>query len=233
MCTLDSSIEILYEKTIDDFVDKNQPFTGYDLTVATRKREGIKLRHADNNQGIHEIPKILDLIEYDDWSRSVVDLNGQQVILYHPDGFDVNQYEPMTDKFSKGQSNGNASPVVCTTAPTNVLSSVPVGLDDDDDNEQPDGSYKTDSAGRLLVRTQFLRDANMDPGEVISVFVKQGEILLCKSFHTKQGYDTLVHRKVERDGDIRLSSNSLQDAGFTNDFYTVENTTDGVVVTES
>lgn len=48
--------------TVEQFVDEGQAFSGYDITVTTREREGIKLFHRDVRDDIHQLQAIADCI---------------------------------------------------------------------------------------------------------------------------------------------------------------------------
>lgn len=243
MCRLDSNIEALYEKTIDAFVEQGRPFSGYDLTVETRRREGVQMRHGPNRQGIHEIPSLIELCDdFGDWDKTLTSLhNGTQVLVYHPNGYDLSQYEPMADSYSKGQSTSSpvaaqtSSPTVCTSAPAGISGSSPLGSDDDADDvggEQDDGTYKTNCRGGLFVRTQFLREAEIEPNDTVNVVINDGEILLTNITSGLQGYLSIDQRKIERNGDLRLARRTLHEANMTGDSFNIENTDNGVKITE-
>ena len=113
MCQLDPTVEKMFATTIGEFVEQGRAFTGYDLTLRTREREKVKLRHADCRQGVHEMQLLIDLVEFDTWNKDLHDLgNGLQAILYYPSGYDKSLYQPV----SVVQFVPSTPPLVSTTS---------------------------------------------------------------------------------------------------------------------
>lgn len=244
MCQLDPNVEPLFVKTINEFVEQGRAFTGYDLTLRTREREGIRIRHQDCRQGIHEMQTIIDLVEFDDWHKELHDLgNGQQALLYYPNGYDTSTYQPVTTQAFQPSISSVVSPSVSTAS---VSFGSPLGGDDDDDDyddaddaggEQSDGSFRTDYRGRLLVPTRFLKEAGVEAKDSVTVLMNSDHIVLAKTTSlvvSGTGTNTVAGTQVvERNGDLRLSKKTLTAAGLVGNSHKIENKDGNVVVTKA
>jgi hypothetical protein len=106
--------------------------------------------------------------------------------------------------------------------------------DDDDANktdsggQNTDGSFSRDHYKRLFIPTRFLSEAGLSAGDTCSVIPDAGTntILLVKDpSDTLTNGLTVTTKTVERNGDIRLRSNSLRAAGIdTDEKFVIENT---------
>jgi len=229
MCQLDSNIEKMFAATIGEFIEQGRAFTGYDLTLRTREREKVKLRHADCRQGVHEMQVLIDLVEFDTWNKDLHDLgNGLQAILYYPNGFDKSQYQPVS--MVQFQPSIPVTPIVSTTPLVAVGS--PLGSDDDDDDaddsggELPDGTFKTDYRGRLLIPTRFLKSIGVVPKDEVVVDTYLDRVVLRAADNNSDSSNTQI---VERNGEVRLSKRTLHLSGLIGN-YTIENDNNCVVI---
>ena len=91
------------EETVAQFLAEGKAFTGYDVTLETRRREQIMLRHRDARAEIHEIESLSDAVDFGyeadsgetvEWSKTTLNEpnSGQQVFVYHPSNVDANGY---------------------------------------------------------------------------------------------------------------------------------------------
>ena len=109
------------EATIKQFVEDKAAFSAYDVTVVTREREKMMLRHFPIRDDIHRLPVIIGILQQgyertlcNMWKCSCghaflledgddqglcpacdeEDASKQgQVILYHPSGYDIDEYQ--------------------------------------------------------------------------------------------------------------------------------------------
>lgn len=92
MC--DDKTKEMLDQTVQAFIAEGKAFTGYDVTLATRDREKIMLRHRDVRGDIHSLPSLVDEVELGDYSHSDIDApGGGVVILYHPCDYDITEYK--------------------------------------------------------------------------------------------------------------------------------------------
>jgi hypothetical protein len=63
----------LLNETIDDFVDDEKSFTAYDITVFTREKKKIELKHSWVRDQIHKLPAIVDALNLD-YERTVCNM---------------------------------------------------------------------------------------------------------------------------------------------------------------
>ncbi len=214
MCQLDSQTEQMFVKTIGEFLEEGRAFTGYDLTLRTREREKIRLRHSDVKAGIHELQTLKDLVDFDDWNKELCDLgNGLQAFLYFKDGYDKSQYQPFSSQNSVVVNPG--------------FSLIPNNTGDEDDDDQDDSGgetedgHKLDYRNRLLVPTKFLRDANLKPGNEAYIYKDGNALYIGPSQPLTTNFQT---RTVERNGDLRISLKVLNEVGgFIGQYFNIEN----------
>jgi len=240
--------ETVFGQTVDEFVQEGRAFTGYDLTIATRNREGMKIRHKDVREGIHEMAKLRDLVDFDDWNVSLENIgqnDGQtiQARIYYPDGYDLSQYEPIGLNPPTSQSVSPAAPQVATQPATPTLGT-PLGSDDDEDDDDlsaaddvgsqnADGTFGTNFRGGLFIRTQFLRNANLNPHDSCQVIVENASITLSPMTISVSAGADVSQRVIERNGDLRLAKRTLLEANMSGDRFKIENTKEGVLITEA
>lgn len=234
MCNADSQQMDMLEKTVRQFLDEGRMFTAYDVTIETRDRESVKMRHSDVRGACHEIQILSDACDfgYNDpsgtsvnWKRSRVDMPGDRwAFVYHPPNLDPNEY-----KFRGGKpqaATGPQSPAVGTpTQPTTTTATTPSVSDSGGKNE--DGSFSTDYRDRLFIPTEFLRAAGLKAGDKCYVVCDLGNnlIMLAADGTNFNGSDVRITiQRVERDGDLRLSSTTLKSADLNADKFVIENT---------
>ena len=227
MCKLDPNIEQLYIKTIGEFVEQGRPFTGYDLTLRTREREKIRLRHEDHKAGIHEIQVLVDLVDFDTWNKELRDLNGNglQAFLYYPDGYDISQYKPLTQvQFQPSTPSISSIPAVCAT-PANPVG-VPLNDDDEDTDdsggELPDGSFKLDYKNRLLVPSRFLKTIDANASDIIKIDCQVGKVVLTKADPHDPSLQFADTKIVEHGGHVRIYQKYLNASGLTGNKYQIK-----------
>jgi hypothetical protein len=219
MCQLDNQTEQMFVKTIGEFIEEGRAFTGYDLTLRTREREKVRLRHSDVKAGIHELQTLKDLVDFDVWNKELCDLgNGLQAFLYFKDGYDKAQYQPFSSQNSTPSS---------FIAPSPGIALIPNTTGDEDDDDQDDSGgetedgYKLDYRNRLLVPTKFLRDANLKPGSEAYIYKDGNALYVGPSQPLTTNFQT---RTVERNGDLRISLKLLNEiGGFVGHYFNIEN----------
>lgn len=214
--------EMLTETVVNCF-EQGRPFSGYNITLWTREREGIKLRHLDIQGDVHDLEVIQDALDYGytmadgktySWTRSEFsNWHGPAFQVYHPVGYDINNFVP------EGVQPVSQNVIAASVRPANMIGRVTPqadGTQPDHGGHQDDGTYKTDYRDRLMVPTKFLKDAGISAGDTVfvipdqtnqTVFIaKDDSFLDCDSI-------TISTQRVERNGDIRLSSRTLKSAG--------------------
>lgn len=217
----------LLEETVKSYLDEKKMFTGYDITIETRSRNNIWLKHEDVHNDVHEISILKDALNFgwssqgqsEIWKKAQVTMpSGEWAWVYHPASIDPSTYSPKTKRLSSlGQFR---TPVLAASpAPNNLVSKNPV-------NKRTDGTFVTDYRNRLLIPTKYLRDAGLVSGDTVCVFVSSSAetIMICKDSNALQNDGVKITTQiVERDGEIRLSSKTLKAADIKGNKFVIEN----------
>lgn len=226
MCTVAPDIMDKLTKTVQQFLDEGRMFTGYDVTLETRIREQMKLRHEECRGAIHEIQILNDAIEFGHeppsgpavhWMKSQKSMpNSQWAFVYHPSNVDPQGYQPRATSNPK-YSDGSTSP--SQVASISIMAS-------DSGGQQSDGSFLTDHRNRLLIPTRFLESAGMKPGDQVCVLAdaNANTVWLCKDDPFNDATIRATTQVVERNGDIRLSSRTLSSASLNGSKFVIETT---------
>lgn len=226
MCNLPQNMIDKLEKTVKQFLDEGRMFTGYDVTVETRQREQIHLRHNDVKAAIHELPLLNDAVEFGhdmpnggtvNWGKAQVSMpGGLWAFVYHPGNVDPKGYRP--------KSTISAAPVNTSVSPAAMPAVATISVTPSDSGGiQPDGSFETDYRDRLLVPTRFLKEAGINAGDTVYVLADGTvpSILLVKDSQQLNGMQ-ITTQVVERNGDVRLSSRTLKAASLTDSKFNIE-----------
>jgi len=224
----------MLEKTVRQFLDEGRMFTAYDVTIETRDREGVQMRHKDVRGACHEIQILSDACDFgwDDpsgdtveWDRSRVDMPGSRwAFVYHLASLDPSGYatQPTT-------AQPTTQPTT-TTAPTTIptpSSAGPTITRSDSGGKNDDGSFSTDYRDRLFIPTAFLRDAGLKAGDECHIICDKDNnlILLAADGTNFQSSDVkITTQRVERHGDLRLSSTTIKSAEIDTEKFVIENT---------
>lgn len=223
------------EQTVREFLDQGRMFTGYDVTIETRERERMQLRHESVNADIHEISILTDAVEFGHdnssnqtvrWGKSQVNMpNGKWAFVYHPSNVDPNGYHPRgaSTSVSIGPPTGMPIGLPVAICPAPALSASVTDSVSDSGGQNADGSFQTDYRGRLFIRTEFLREVGLNAGDMASVVADQAnkKIYLVSDPSNFQG--AVSTQMVERKGHLRLSSATLKTADLTASKYVITN----------
>jgi hypothetical protein len=237
MCNVAADVMAKMEQTVRQFLDEGRMFTGYDVTLETRDREKMNLKHRDCRGAVHDMTFLNDAVEfgYDvngqtvKWAKTQIDMGngGAWAFVYHPANLDPKSYTPRQTQSAPAQQNSS----VVLTPTTPVATAAPAAADDstanDSGGENPDGTFSPDYRNRLMVKTRFARSIGLKPGDDVVVVcdsAKQTITLLADQASAPQpgngiGVST---QRVERNGDFRLSSATLRSAGLTCSKFKVE-----------
>lgn len=232
------SVEILskMEDTVRLFVQDGRAFTTYNVTLATRQREALELRHKwvqDAGNPVHDFPSLREAIDFADYRQTRRDHpsgDGRWALLYHPAN-----YDPANFQWEDAQRPDPAQvrDSVSQAAYDQQVSDDAVAQAADAGGAQPDGTYKLDYRNRLFIPTQFLRDIGLEPYKTCYVVADSDEQAIHLTADANQ-YDDAIFRVttqvVERDGDIRLSSTTLKSAGLEGDSFKIGITDNSVEI---
>ena len=236
MCNSDAKTMSMLSKTVKQFLEEGRMFTGYDVTIETREREGINLRHRDCRADIHEIEDLEEAIDFGYENSKGETIQWHKTQVPHPNGsafvfvFHQDSANPLAYHF-----RNQPSPVVATSQSTStIVDSTSQDSDDDSDSGgvQNDGTFTTDYRRRLFVPTSFLKEVGIDAGESVKVLhdVVSSRILISKEPIDKN--QEITTQVVERNGDMRLSMTTLSTAGFDHkDRFAIKNVEDAVEIT--
>lgn len=220
--------------TVRNCLETGRPFSGYNITIWTRERENLKLHHRDCVGLIHEIDLVIDALDYGytmadgqtyTWLRSTFrNWNGPAFEVYHPAGYDLSKFVP------EGVDPATHAEIQASVRPVSMIGQVTPqsdGTQPDSGGYKKDGSYHVDFRNRLLIPTKFLREAGINSGETVYVFTdKQTNTILltkdCDPFGDNTTHITM--QRVERNGDLRLSSRTLRAADLTDNKFVIETT---------
>lgn len=240
MCNVAPDIMDKLTATVEQFLNEGRMFTGYDVTIETRNREKMMLRHDDVRGGIHEIELLNDAIEfgYDGprggttkWEKSQKTMpNGTWAFVYHPQGLDPNQYQPRNTPSRQSTaapaSLGKSALSLPVPKPAGLsISTVNDGVICDSGGEQDDGTFATDHRERLMIPTRYMKEAGLTPGDQCFVITEPASntVIITKEDPALKSLSFTV-QKVERDGELRLSSKTLRAADLTDNKFVIETT---------
>lgn len=237
------------EVTVRQFLDQKMPFSAYNITIATRDREKIRLMHRDlqgdgMTEGvIHTICHLRDAMdvgwtdpqgETTQWTRSEFQLNSTTWFwVYHPVGYDVTQYQPYSDQQLQAIWGQPAAPSPAASVnPPQPLpagspsSAVPIPARPDSGGQDPDDedAYSVDYRKRLLIPTKFVREIGLKAGDSVQVIVDEPNkaiMLAADATNFQNSNLRITTQRIERDGDLRLSSATL--SPLAGEKYLIEN----------
>lgn len=236
MCTVSQDVLDKLNTTVEQFVSEGRMFTGYDVTLETRERENIKLRHSEVRGDIHDLPALKDEFEFGDYERHEINMpGGGWAWVYHKKGDDPNQYTPRNQQQSPAQRQQTSTPVAASTvanaSPNVATLNAPSsdGTVSDSGGRQDDGSYATDYRDRLMVPKTYLEAASLRPGDECYVHhdIASSKIVLADG--QQSNLMLLGTYRVERNGDLRLSAKTLRNLG-TADKFQIENESGKVAI---
>lgn len=233
MCNVASDIMQKLNDTVKQFLNEGRMFTGYDVTIETRNREKLKLEHKAVREAIHELDALVDALDFGfdqgtgqtiKYGKYQMDMpGGGWAWVFHPTNLDPTKYQPR---------NPSASPRVPanTQAPVSGASSVPsIGLADgvisDSGGQQTDGTFAPDCRKRLMVPTKFCNSAGFVPGNEVLVLADKTTktIMIAASEELLvDGVVKITTQRIEKNGDLRLSSRTLQAADMSQDRFVIE-----------
>lgn len=231
MCNVPQDTMDKLAVTVRQFLDQDTMFTGYDVTIETRNREHIFMRHEDVREGIHELDVLKDALDYGhvnsgnmtrSWCKFQMSLpNGKWAWLFHPSHIDPKTYVPRTASQAGSLSAvpaQNSPPVASISAVSNEVSS-------DSGGKQDDGTFSTDYRSRLLIPTQYLKQAGLKSGDKVCVSADDSNkiIVICKESDALRNNRVITVQTVERDGDLRLSSRTFKTADIDGNRFLIEN----------
>ncbi len=219
-------------QTVQECFESNRPFSAYNITIMTRDREKIRLRHQDIIGEIHKIDVVEDVLDYGftnsdgntySWARSEFNnWNGPAFQVYHPVGYDVNNFVP------EGVQPASSTEVQASIRPVGLIGLVTPqadGTQPDAGGAQNDGTFKTDYRNRLLVPTKFLKEAGIQAGDVVNVLadnIAHTVVLYKESNIIKDASLRVTVQLVEKNGDIRISSTTLKSAELNDNKFVIE-----------
>lgn len=200
------------ETIVQDWIAQGRAFTAYEVSREARSR-GIQERHANLRNHVHGCSVLQDAVNFGSYQRDNVPVgSGLSAILFHPDNYDISQYQPL-------DRNDGTTATVTKTAPVAVQpvaqpASPTVSVFDVDE-------FELDFRNRLLIRKGFVTSINANPGDLVGVFVENNMAVIRKHDPLSGGLPT-AQMRVERDGEVRVSKTSLEAAGLTGDKFSVE-----------
>lgn len=222
------NIESKLEETALKFLEQGMAFTAYDVTVETREREKIKLRHSSVQGAIHGFTSLMDALDFGftdangnavEWRRTQVPMpNGQPAFVYHPESYDPFQYQP----------RGSSAPAVQVADPVADPSTQPFAPKITDGRDK-NGVFEVDYRNRLFIRTNFLQTIGLTKSDDVYVLIDKdkndiylsGDASLASEY--KDGKCSVASQMVERYGDMRLSGRTLTSAGMTGNKFSIKN----------
>lgn len=232
----------MLEDTTERFIREGRAFTAYNVTLACRQDNGIELRHKwvqeaasstpDGQNPIHHFPMLREAHEYGDYQQTRIEHPNKAGVwawLYHPSCFDpaTFQWEDAQKADPPEVRDDNAQ----AAYDSQVAADTAVAAADTSSQPSDDGSFGTDYRNRLFVPTPFLRDAGLSKYDTCYVVIDSANkqiMLATETDALNTGGCTVATQTVERNGDIRLSSKTLNMAGFDeNGKFQIENTEEG------
>ena len=236
MCKLAPDVMEKLTQTVKQFLSEGRMFTALDVTVTTRTREELFLRHLEARDDIHTIQDLFDAIDFGVdtangtvmWTKTQRPMppKGELAWVFHPTTSDVTQYKPIEPKKVASPATISASPMSIQSA-SPVMPSISIVQDQitsDESEELTDGTFSTDYRHRLLVPTRFFREAGINAGDTVYVAADSATnaVFLFKEQPVTPGSIYITTQIVERKGDLRLSSKTLSEAELSAKKFVIE-----------
>lgn len=243
MCNpLDQKITDALNQTVIECLDNAEMFTGYIITIRTRERENIKLRHRDVRGNIHDLPALRNAIEYGHdkdgetmpWDVCQITIagstSGEAPFVYYREGQDPHDYQ-FLDRDGKQVSG----PVQVAPAPQASITAVTPAADADSETlaltkggKNSDGTFSPDSYKRLWIPIQFMQEAGMEPGDECHVIADPDQniiYLVADTAQIQQGGMSITTKTVEKHkGGVCLRTKTLDAADLSADNkFVIEN----------
>lgn len=178
MCNVTPDVMKQLEQTVRNFLAGNRMFTGYDVTIETRNREKIQLRHDGAARGaVHEMTFLSDAIDFGyepdgsgdpnktvKWAKTQIPMGkpGAWAFVFHPANLDPNGYQPIQG--SPSQQASKPAVASSTVASTPIADQVK-----DSGGQNTDGTFTTDYRGRLMVGAKFLHGIGLEAGDSVHI----------------------------------------------------------------
>ncbi|MCD6436356.1 MAG: hypothetical protein J7L15_08250 [Clostridiales bacterium] len=191
----DGSHELAILSAIDVLCAKQLSFTGYDVTRTARIAVGDFMSRHRNLKSVVRRAFQEDKFP-DEYVRTLIDINGSDTFVYHPDTEDPYQYDSQS-----------------------LFPDVSDGVTD---NVGDDGSpiYKTNSECRLSIPKQLLIKMNLVSGDKVYLQKEVSKkVLKITGIPLTIGCDELT---INKDGRVRISNTTLVDALGPTGLYHIE-----------
>ena len=242
MCNpIDQKIADALNKTVIECLDNAEMFTGYIITIRTRERLNIKLRHKDVRGNIHDLPALRNAIEYghdkdnetmpwDVCQVSIPNSSETPPFVYYREGQDPQTYQFLDRAGNKVQGQGTVQPTpqasITATAPAADADSETLALTKGGKNS--DGTFSPDSYKRLWIPIQFMQQAGMNPGDDCYVVADPDQniiYLMADTTQIQQGGMSITTKTVEKHkGGVCLRTKTLDAADLAaNNKFVIEN----------
>jgi bifunctional DNA-binding transcriptional regulator/antitoxin component of YhaV-PrlF toxin-antitoxin module len=243
LAQINHSIVLMLTETIKKCLEEARPFSAYNITLITREREKIRLRHTEMQGVVHEIDLIADTLDFGyttpdgttlSWQRSeFTKWAGPAFQVYHPVGYNLDNFVP------EGVNPVSQAEFAASVRPQAMIGVITPNADGTTPNvggEQADGTFQVDNRNRLMVPTKFLKEAGISAGDSIYVIAdsKSKAVFLAKDAEDVDNDGIGVTMQlVERCGDIRLSNRTLKSAHLEGSNFSIKNSEkdfDGVMM---
>ena len=235
LAQINHSIVLMLTDTIKKCLEEARPFSAYNITLITREREKIRLRHEEIQGVVHEIDLISDTLDFGyttpdgttlSWQRSeFTKWAGQPFQVYHPVGYNLDNFVPEgVNPVSQAEFAASVRPI----SMIGIITPNPDGTTPNVGGEQLDGTFQIDNRNRLLVPTRFFKEAEIVAGDSIYVITdnKSKTVMLAKDTEFMDVSDNNIVvsiQIVERCGDIRLSNRTLTTAELSGSNFSIKN----------
>lgn len=242
MCNVAADVMLKLENTVRQFLDEGRMFTGYDVTLETRDREKMQLRHENCRGAIHEMSFLSDAVDFGHdvngqtvkWAKTQISMgNGAWAFVYHPAALDPNTYQPRQSKSVAASS----VPVATNSVP---VASAPTVADTvkDSGGENSDGTFSPDYRNRLFIQKKFVQGIGLNAGGDVYIVADSSKqtigLYADQTLVPQAGNGIAVStQRIERNGDFRLSGATLRSAGLNGSKFKVEQTGNVIEIFEN
>jgi len=195
---MDAQTEQVATDVLDAMTEAREMFTAYDVTSQLRQ-QGHQVTHYSAG-GVREFvhSHFLDVSVFPaDYTRSLHDFGKGSTFVFHPQGEDVNDYDPSKWQPVGDQDDDDEDDDTVVTAPAPA----PAPVDDD-------GKIGVDARGRLCVRASFVRQLGLKPGDEVIVHLDTCEIWKYSSYKSSLNSKPFT---VDKSNCIRIGAKTLEE----------------------
>lgn len=213
---LNTSTQNLIAEVVEEKVDNDEMFTAFEVSLEVQTRaksrgETVE-RHGAMKDIIHQ--EMDRFLQHGVYEKALRDVGApSQAFVYHPDGEDPSNYQPMARRGGGRKPAPDphpAAPAVATAPAQTDKNLVPKSA-----TACASLGRHTDARGTLTIPAILMLGANFRPHDKVVFYNDDdnGDNVAVIAHQTPPGVDSLTEYTVDKDANVRVTATQLEDAG--------------------